>query len=68
MKRKTKQDRVTDAAFDSMARALGRYIKCLGGSALVVSGTGVGKNPGSLKYNYFIQFDITGKMPTKKRV
>ena len=52
--------------FDAMAVAIGKYIKAIGGTAVVVGGVKVGQEWGSAKYNYFIQIGITGKMPEKK--
>lgn len=53
-------------AFDAMARALAAYIESMGGKAVVVGGVSVGKMAGSLDYNYFVQINVTGKMPNKK--
>ena len=55
--------KVRDRAFDNMARAIARYIKGICGSAAVGGVVKIGKEPNSLKYNYFIQVGITGKLP-----
>jgi len=52
--------------FNILAEAIGKYIKSLGSSALVVGGVKIGQEVGALKFNYFIQVGITGKLPTKK--
>lgn len=55
-------------AFDVMAKAIIKYVEAMGGTALVVGGVSIGQEPGALKYNYFIQVNITGKKPTKKNL
>ncbi len=61
--KKTKADK----AFDKMATALAEYIESLGGKALVLGGTGVWQEPGDGKYNYWIRFKVTGKMPKERK-
>lgn len=61
---KNKDERDQDRAFDAMAEAIGRYIKAMGGAAVVVGGVGIGQKPGARKYNYFIQVDFTGTPPS----
>lgn len=58
-----------DKRFANMARALGSYIESLGGTAAVVGGVSVGQHLGALKYNYFVQIDVTGikPVPAKKK-
>ena len=57
-----------DCTFNRMASSLIKYIETLGGTALVVGGIKIGQEIGALKFNYFIQIGITGKMPTKKNL
>ena len=66
MKKKTTNKWLREKEFEGMAHALARYIKGLGGTAVVVGGVSVGKHIGAREFNYFVQIDITGKMPTKK--
>lgn len=51
--------------FEAMAVAIGKYIKAMGGNAVLVGGVSIGQNPDALKYNYFIKVGITGKKPSK---
>lgn len=50
-------------AFDDMARALGKYIETMGGSASLVGSVSIGQTLKAHKYTYFIQIDIIGKKP-----
>jgi hypothetical protein len=52
-----------ERAFDRAAIAIGAYIKTLGGSAVVISGTTVGRELAAAKFKYFIQFSVIGRMP-----
>ncbi len=52
--------------FTTFAKAIAKYIKSIGGSALVVGGVKIGQEFGALKYNYYIQIGITGKPPKSK--
>lgn len=61
MKKKTKAS--TQKEFDAMARAVARYIKAMGGHAVVIGGVGVQERP-PLKMNYTLHIDFTGKPPT----
>ena len=58
----------SDKVYNNMAKAVAEYIMSMGGSAIVIGGVAIGKDPSSLKYNYFIQIKITGKMPTKRNL
>ena len=53
--------------FTPFAKAVAKYIKSMGGSAVVVGGVQIEQEFGSLKYNYFIRIGITGIKPTKKQ-
>lgn len=53
----------TDKAFNEMAVAIGKYIKAMGGEAMVVGGIEI--EQGLRKFNYTLRIGITGKQPTK---
>jgi hypothetical protein len=55
-------------AFNAMALAIEKYISAMGGSALVVGGVSIEKDPNGLKLNYTLRVGITGNMPTKRNV
>lgn len=59
MKKETK-------AFDKMARAIGEYIKAMGGLAVVVDGVSI--EEGNLESKYTLRVGIVGKKPTKKNL
>lgn len=51
--------------FTPLAKAIDKYIRSIGGTAVVIGDVKIGQEVGSLKFNYFIQVGITGKKPTK---
>lgn len=59
-----KQTKESRDAFYTIAVAVAKYIKIMGGTALIVGGVGIGQDIGAKKFNYFIRIDITGKKPT----
>lgn len=63
-----KKYNLSERAFEKMAIAIAKYIKTMGGTAVIVGGVGVGKEIDALKHNYFIKIGITGKMPTEKNL
>lgn len=68
VKKKIKKGSDRDSIFNSMAESICAYIESMGGTAVVVGGVKVGQEIGAMKYNYFIQVGVTGKMPTKRNI
>ena len=46
-------------------KALAKYIKSIGGSAVLVGGISIGQEWDWAKYNYFVRIKVTGKIPPK---
>jgi len=60
-----KKETAEEKAFDKMARAIGEYIKAMGGSAVVVGGTSIEQHE---KFKYTLRVDVTGKPPTQRNL